>query len=172
MTDRCRTCQLGTPIGYAPGLMEDLTPADRIALLNAIATREGTAKQIAQWYGHTVPDLRKFVEENREELERVRQHWEATEAEQNIKTITPTELSQLWITNKLARLTRYEQIANLLFEEAAGGSTDATVLRELRSYLAAAANELGQLLHRGAGDAGTGDTLSVDIQGVDLDNLR
>ena len=48
----------------------------------------------------------------------------------------------------------------------------ATAVRELRAYMTAAASELGQLLNRGAGDSGQGEYLSVDIQGVDMENLR
>jgi hypothetical protein len=153
--------------------MEEMTSADRIALVNAIAGREGTASQIALWYDTSVEWLRSFVEDNREELEetRLRILEAESEVEQSSDTITPVQLDDLWITKKFDRLKRLQKIADLLYEEAQHDPTDSTVLRELRSYLVAAANELGQLLHRGSGESGT-DSLSVDIQGVDLDNLR
>lgn len=160
--------------------MDDLTPADHIALINAIANREGTARQIALWYGTTVPKLRKFVEDNKGELEQARlkiksEEGEEREEERQDNLVTPNELDELWITKKAERLGKYQEIANgLYYDLKAGnlaGTEYATALRELRSYMAAVANELGQLLHRGAGDSGT-DTLSVDIQGIDMDNLR
>jgi hypothetical protein len=154
--------------------MAELTPADHIALVNAIATREGNAKQIALWYGTTVDELRSFVEEHRGEIEQAKLEIEASSKDsESPNEVTPTELGELWIGNKFARLQRYERIADKLYKEAMehGIGADSTVLRELRSYMVAAANELGQLLHRGSGETGT-DSLSVDIQGVDMENLR
>lgn len=151
--------------------MVELTPTDRVTLINALAGREGTAKQIATWYGFSsVQALKEWVEANREVIEEAKERLDSYQPEKS-NVVTPTELDQLWIGNKFARLARYEHIANLLFEEAVRDPTDSTVLRELRSYLAAAANELGQLLHRGSGESGT-DSLSVDIQGINLENLR
>jgi hypothetical protein len=153
--------------------MAELTPADHIALVNAIATREGNAKQLAQWYGTTVDKLRSFVEEHRGEIEQAKLEIEASSKDnESPNEVTPTELGELWIGNKFARLQRYENIANKLYDDAMSMSVpDSTVLRELRSYMVAAANELGQLLHRGSGETGT-DSLSVDIQGIDMENLR
>jgi hypothetical protein len=148
--------------------MDTISPGERQALIIAIAAREGTAREISLQYDKPIAWLRRFVEENKEELKLARQALEADEG----REVTPTELQALWITNKGERLARYEQVANALFQEALNNPTDSTVLREFRSYLAAAANELGQLLHRGSGEAGMGDTVSYDIQGVDLDNLR
>lgn len=160
-------------MGYALSTMDELTPIDRGTLINALAGREGTAKQIASWYDFpSVQALKEWVEENKEEIQATKDridNYEIKQAPSNV--VTPTELEQLWITNKFARLARYETIANLLFDEARRDPTDSTVLRELRSYLVAAANELGQLLHRGSGESGT-DSLSVDIQGIDLENLK
>lgn len=141
---------------------------DKLALINAIAAREGTTREIAKWNGLTVAELRQFVEDNREALEQARELIEASEKDS--QAISPSELTELWISKKIERLARYQNIANHLYNECLRG-VDSTALREFRSYLVAAANELGQLMHRGAGDAGT-DSLSVDIQGVDLDNLR
>lgn len=159
------------PYALDSASMLELTPADRIALIHAIATREGTAKEIAEWYGTKVSTLRKFVEANREEIEQVAEQAQALQEETDSSVVTPDQLDELWITQKAARLARYQKIADLLFEEMVQGGRDSTTLREFRSYLTTAANELGQLLHRGSGDAGT-DQLSVDIQGVDLEDLR
>jgi hypothetical protein len=141
--------------------------------VNAIATREGNAKQIALWYGTTVDELRSFVEEHRGEIEQAKLEIEASSKDsESPNEVTPTELSELWIGNKFARLERYETIANKLYKHLNDEEiTDSTALRELRSYMVAAANELGQLLHRGSGETGT-DSLSVDIQGIDMENLR
>lgn len=155
--------------------MDDLTDADRQSLINAIAYREGTAKQIAQWFATTVTELRSFVSEYKEEIEQVRQVALASEKESedgiNEGTVTPTQLSDLWIANKFERLQRYQEVTDKLYKEFTQGSRDAAVMRELRFYLQAVANELGQLLHRGSGESGS-DSLSVDIQGVELDNLK
>lgn len=144
-------------------------PDQRKALVFALVTKQGNARELSERFSRSVDWLRKFVEDNKQELEEARRAYELS---QDTDDVTPQQLSELWITKKFERLQRYEEIANLLYEEAKKDPTDSTVLRELRSYLAAVANELGQLLHRGAGDAATGDTLSVDIQGVDLDSLR
>lgn len=149
--------------------MERMTPADKQALIIAIATREGTARQLALWYDLEIPQLRQFTEDNLEAIERARQAWE--DSEQDPSSVSPSELSELWISDKSARLQRIERVAGLLYRDIVEGTRDATTLRELRSYMALAANELGQLLHRGAGDSGS-DTLNVDIEGVDFENLR
>jgi hypothetical protein len=147
--------------------MEPLSPKHHRQLINAIASKEGNARYIASKYGYTVPWLRNFVEENKEELEQARQ------AMSIMDEPTPTELGDLWISSKSERLRRYQAVADKLYlhltEE---DSTDSTVLREFRSYLAAVANELGQLLHRGSGEINPDDTLSVEFVGVDLDKLR
>lgn len=49
---------------------------------------------------------------------------------------------------------------------------DSTILRELRSYMLLAANELGQLQHRGSGAGGDDTTATYDLPGIDLERLR
>lgn len=152
----------------------DITPADRAELLRAIAAREGNAATLAKRYGYTTDQLRTFVAQNRSEIvqmaEALAQH-ETTAGEP-----TPMELDDLWITKKFERLKRLQELAEVQYKDAATGNLEgvelSTALREFRSYLALAANELGQLLHRGSGDGGSGDTLSVDFEGVDLNNLK
>jgi len=99
-----------------------------------------------------------------------------SEARASPNIIEPRDLADLWIGNKTARLQRYELIADYLFEliqsNRLAGTDLSTALREFRSYAIAAANELGQLLHRGSGDSGMGDTMSVDIVGIDAESLR
>jgi hypothetical protein len=171
----CGSLLMGSPYprGVCSFVMVKLSAADRLTLLNAIAGREGTASQISKWYGISVPKLKEFVEANREDLERIREELEANEREevQDNSDINVADLDKLWITQKPARIARIQNIADLLYEEAKRDPTDSTVLRELRSYMALVANELGQLLHRGAGESGT-DAMNVDIQGVDLEKLR
>lgn len=151
--------------------MKRLTPVDQHALINAIANREGTAKQLAERYGATVQELRMFVEDHRAEIEQA--------TVDNVPTpddITPQQLDDLWITNKFERLKRLQAVADTTYmaidDHMLVGPDLAMAVREFRSYLMLAANELGQLLHRGSGDTGTGDTLSVDIQGIDMENLK
>lgn len=147
-----------------------MTAEERQELLYAIACREGTEDEIAAWYGRTVTWLRKFVQENREELLETQISIEASEEDidQDDALVTPLQLDELWISKKNERLTRYQRISDRLFTEAMK-NLDAVSLREFRAYQAAVANELGQLLHRGSGDAGTGDVLTVQWEGVDPD---
>ena len=135
-------------------------------LMQELAAREGTARQLADRWNCTTAELREFVDNNREELERIRQQ---LATEQSAHTVTPTQLDELWITSKFQRLMRIQQVAEKLQRHAA---VDNMAAREFRSYLTLAANELGQLLHRGAGESAEGDTLRVDISGVDLETLR
>lgn len=150
--------------------IEELTTDERTGLLIDIASRAAKANMLAKQYGCTVAELQAFVAENAVALTGMRERMEREETESD-DTVTPTQLEELWISNKFERLKRYQEIADRLYSDALT-SNDATVLRELRSFMLAAANELGQLLHRGSGESGTGDTLSVDIQGVDIDQLR
>lgn len=97
--------------------------------------------------------------------------------DENPAEVTPQQLADLWITSKFERLKRMQQVAEVT-EKLIGYGTQlapaelATAIREYRSYMMLAANELGQLLHRGAGDSGEGDSLNVSIQGVDMDTMR
>lgn len=133
--------------------------------------REGTAKEIAEWYGVTVAELREWVRGHTEVLEAYEEPSEVPSSEPD-----PTELADLWITNKFERLKRLQRLADVQYRECVDGrlvGTElATGLREFRSYLALAANELGQLLHRGSGEAAEGETLQVEIPGVDLGAMK
>jgi len=139
----------------------------------AIARREGNAKELAARFGYTVKDLREFVAQNGAELIAARERLdaEASEAEPS-----PEELDDLWITKKFQRLKRLQELAELQYKDAAHGDLVgpdlSTALREFRSYLALAANELGQLLHRGSGESGTDEMLNVNVEGVDMEKLR
>lgn len=158
--------------------MRALSTVDKQALINAIASREGTARDLAKWYDITTADLRQFLDDNREAVEMTRQALEIAEEETTHTSadVTPKDLDELWITQKIARLRRYEIICDYLFAQAIGGRLAgadwSTALREFRSYAIAAANELGQLLHRGAGENSEGDTASYDIVGVNIDTMR
>lgn len=145
---------------------------EREQLKRDIALRAGTASEIAKWYGVTLPWLKRFVERNAEELEAIRAE-SAEPQTYSQEEPTPTELDQLWITNKFHRLLRLQEVADLTYGAIqAGGFSDAVLVREFRSYLTLAANELGQLLHRGSGDTGSDEMLSVDMQVVDMEKLR
>lgn len=150
-----------------------MTPEERSQLIDAIALREGTAKEIAKWFEVSIDWLKSFVEENKEELEEVRNRANAQLA--SVEP-TPTQLDHLWITNKFERLKRLQELAEIQYKDCQhgrlGGAELSTALREFRSYLALAANELGQLLHRGSGDSGVDEQLSVDIVGADMEKLR
>lgn len=154
---------------YTPILMR-MSEADRRILIIAIATKEGTAEELSIRYGYTIKELRSFVDDNIEEITKAREAWEREESTSDT-TPDPNELEKLWIASKAARLKKMQNIADRLYRDCMVGGFDAATLREFRSYCQAAANELGQLLHRGSGEAGD-DTLNVDIQGVDFERLR
>lgn len=138
---------------------------DRQVLMNAIAAREGTAEELSEAYGLSIEELRAFTEDNLELITKLADELDEDEEGASV--------ASLWIANKDERLRRYQDIAEALYESAMDdGAHDATVLREFRAYLTAAANELGQLMHRGAGEMQEGDTFSVDIVGVDPDKFR
>ena len=145
----------------------DLTPDEASELIRDIATRAGTAKTLARQYGCTVAELRTFTQTYHDEIAAY-----AETPEVPFVDPTPTELGDLWITNKFERLRRIQAIADATLESIVTGGVDQALLREYRSYLALAANELGQLLHRGSGESTEGETLEVDIVGVDKDAMR
>lgn len=145
----------------------DLTPDEVTELIADIATRAGTAKELARQYGCTVAELRTFTETYRAEIEAYSEPPEIAAIDP-----TPTELGDLWITNKFERLRRIQAIADATLETIKAGGVDQALLREYRSYLALAANELGQLLHRGSGDSAEGETLEVDIIGVNMEAMK
>jgi hypothetical protein len=147
-----------------------MSETDKRILINAIATKEGTAQEISNKYGRSITFLKSFVNTHKEAIQEVREAHENRPSTTNTEP-TPLELEDLWIANKTKRIQRLQTIADSLYQELMAGNFDAATLREFRSYTTVVANELGQLLHRGAGDSGT-DTLNVDIQGVNLENLR
>lgn len=143
--------------------------------MHALAYRLGTGKALSQRFGLSLDQLKEFVTENRSQIQRIADGEPEPEPEKE-EVVTPEQLDDLWITNKFQRLRRMQKVAeeteDMIF---AGGMTPAelsTAIREFRSYLMLAANELGQLLHRGSGEAGTGDSLHIDIQGVDMETMR
>lgn len=149
---------------------------ERQALIRAIARREGNAETLSARFGYPTKELRAFVAENRAEIAGYAAALADVEPEVDGTEPDPTALDELWITNKTERITRYQVLADKLYAEIATGKYDgaelAMAVREFRSYLTVVANELGQLLHRGAGDAGTGDSLAVSFTGVDMDALK
>jgi hypothetical protein len=148
------------------------------ALINAIALRVGTARQLSERYAIPVQELRVFAAANMERIVRAKERLEGYEEDTpgTGQALSPQQLDDLWITKKFERLSRLQAVA----EEAQAMISDGNIsaaemtmaVREFRSYLMLAANELGQLLHRGSGDSGNGDVLSVEIGGVDMDSLR
>lgn len=148
---------------------------NRNALIRAIALRDRTANELAIDFNLDVQTLKDFVELNRPAIQAERDRLDNPPPDTGEPT--PEQLSDLWITNKFERLKRLQEVAEEAYQNIVGGMYDspaeqATVIREFRSYLMLAANELGQLLHRGAGDAGEGDSLKIEIAGVDMESLR
>lgn len=156
-------------------MTEGMTKAVRTELICAIAAREGKASDIANRFGIPVSELKAFVAANHPALEAEQRRLE--QATEEPGELTPGQLDDLWITKKYERLRRLQDIADETYNGIqnglyTNGAELAMAVREFRSYLMLAANELGQLLHRGSGESGTGDTLSVEIAGVDMEQLR
>lgn len=155
-----------------------MTAAERQTLINAIALRVGTASQLSSRFSIPVAELRTFTATNLAAIQAAERRLTGQEDEPtDSTTVTPQQLEDLWITNKFERLKRLQEIADETYSginngSFSGGADLAMAVREFRSYLMLAANELGQLLHRGSGDGGTGDSLSIDIAGVDMNSLR
>lgn len=160
--------------------LPDLSAFDREMLLDALARRAGTGAELAKQYGCSVVALRAFVQANHAELtdRRAEALSEAQDGPQEaLDTVTPTQLDDLWLSKKFERLKRYQEVANFLYKDMTtghglSGSDLSTAAREFRSYAMLAANELGQLLNRGAGDTGDGDSLAIDVGGINISDLR
>lgn len=152
-------------------MAERMDVATRQELIVAIAGREGTAAELSKRFGLSVAKLQIFLRAHRAEIELAAESLEDDD-EPEMDVVTPAQLSELWISNKTARLKRFEMIANKLFTAIMAGTLDAVILREFRFYAQGAANELGQLLHRGAGEQSEGDKLTVDFVGVDPESFR
>lgn len=153
-------------------MAERMDVATRQELIVAIAGREGTAGELAERFNMSVAKLHVFTRSHLPEIELAAQGLEEPNNEPEMDVVTPAQLSDLWISNKSARLKRFEMIANKLFFAIMAGTLDAVILREFRFYSQGAANELGQLLHRGAGEQSDGDKLSVEFIGVDPESFR
>lgn len=151
--------------------MFDLAPDVKVQLIEDVALRRGTAQELSEKYAIPVEDLREWAKENKLLLKLAVKAFEEEQEKLN-ETVTPTQLNELWLAKKFDRILRYQIIADKLYEEIMEGSQDPTVLREFRSYCLAAANELGQLLHRGSGEAGDGATVNYKIEGVNMDAMK
>lgn len=152
--------------------MDPLSAVDRALLINALAFKERTITQLCADYAASRDEIIAFGNSHREHIEQLRMQGQDTEPERKSSEPTPTQLDQLWITNKFERLKRLQAVADKLYASIDTLGADAVTVREFRSYLLLVANELGQLLHRGAGDSADADTLRVDITGIDMETLR
>lgn len=143
-----------------------------LAMIRAIAMREGTRKQLCMRFLVSENYMRVFTEEHIEDI----REYAANPPQEHADEPSPAELADLWITNKTERLQRLQQVAEIAYADITTGGLSgaelATQTREFRSYLMLAANELGQLLNRGAGESGEGTFLSVEMNGVDMSDLK
>jgi hypothetical protein len=156
----------------------------RLQIIHAVAQRDGTARELAEQFKMPVAELRAFVAEHHDTIRHIAEElaWEAQNGAQTVpepaadNVVLPSDLNELWISKKTERLRRYQIIADHLFDNCTmldgHGLTDATTLRELRSFMRYAAEELGQLLHRGSGDMPEDSTVNYTLPGVDMENLR
>ena len=152
--------------------MDPLSEVDRALLISAIAFKERTVAELCEEYAATRDELINFARSNREKIDKLRAQ-PKREITTRSNEPSPTQLKDLWITNKFERIRRLQAIAEQLYDDITGGNGgDATTLREFRSYTLLVANELGQLLNRGAGDSSEADVLRVDISGIDMEALR
>jgi hypothetical protein len=126
----------------------------RNSLILDLALGKLTAGELADKYQCEVEELKVFVDKYQEELVRVR-----------------NELDDdgLWVTSKRARLRRYQYVLELLLPGAV--TMDAMIIREIRSYLNDVADELGQLLNRGAGENNENIRTNYTINGVNPEDL-
>lgn len=165
LTIRAHDCNRHLTSLYHLLMAEEMDATERQELIYAIASREGTAEELADRFNYTVTELETFTKKH---LKAIKLAADALDREEPRDVVTPAELEALWITQKSARIGAYEAIATKLYENIMTTSTvDATELREFRFYLTAVANELGQLLHRGSGEQPDGDRLQVEFVGVD-----
>lgn len=134
-------------------------------LVTAIASRQWTGGQLSTLFNKSVEELKEFVDTHREEIEEARVVYE------DLEKLKDIDLKDLWISSKAERLRRLQNVCDSLYAVAVV-SLDSTILRELRSYLFLASNELGQLMHRGSGATGDSDSASYTLHGVDLDAMR
>lgn len=162
----------------------------RLQIIHAVAMREGTAKELSERFNMPVRALRAFVSEHEDSIRHIAEEaaWEAEKAAESAadeeemenafpeSIVSPADLDVLWISKKTERLKRYQIIADQLFNSCTAldqrGLADATTLRELRSFMRYAAEELGQLLHRGSGDMPENSTVNYTLPGVDMENLQ
>jgi small-conductance mechanosensitive channel len=147
-----------------------LTEAEHIELIKDIANRAGTVAELCSWYGMSRAQLERFLEDNREAIEEEANG--GAEPAQESTEPTPTQLEDLWITNKFERLKRLQDIADMAIEYMKTEGADQAMMREARSMMMLASNELGQLLHRGSGDSAGTDTLNVVFDGIDTEVLK
>jgi len=138
-----------------------MTDDEQASLIQDIATKAGTIRELCEWYELTRDELQTFYDVHRQAVETFGQ---------------PKVIDDLWISNKFERLKRYQTVADTLENHVANGGLSSaelsTCVREFRSYLMLAANELGQLMHRGAGETGMGEELDVRVQGVNMEALK
>jgi hypothetical protein len=133
----------------------------KAALIRDLASGEYTAKELAEKYRCQTVELRAFVDMYRAELEEVRHEME--------RIALLTDGDGLWVTSKKERLRRYQQVLEILLP--AASTLDPMVIREIRSYLNDIADELGQLLNRGAGENNEDVMTNYTINGVDPKDL-
>lgn len=133
----------------------------KAALIRDLASGEHTAGELAEKYKCQVAELRAFVDMYRTELEAVRHEME--------RVALMTDADGLWVTSKKERLRRYQQVLEILLP--AASTLDSMVIREIRSYLKDIADELGQLLNRGAGENNEDVQTNYTVNGIDPKDL-
>lgn len=162
--------------------MYDLSEEETTELCTQIASRAVTAAQLMDAWNLSYDELNAFVDVYRKRLEVMRTRIEKglppeePPPQLEADVVTPDQLDALWITNKYERLRRYQELADIVYQDARDsgltGADLSTALREFRSYLTTVANELGQLMHRGSGERADGDSVSYNITGVDMETMK
>jgi len=148
------------------------------ALRAFVAEHEDSIRHIAEeaeWEAQNAAEEAARAKDRRTRL--VAAGFEETNSESAFpeSVVSPADLDELWISKKTERLKRYQIITDQLFNACVAqdryGLTDATTLRELRSFMRYAAEELGQLLHRGSGDMPENSTVNYTLPGVSMEDL-
>ena len=166
--------------------MPTTTEIDTEALVVAIASRAYNASELMQTFGLTKRALLAFRDAHIGEIEKARllldEQAERDRLDEELahrdislgpllKELSTKELTDLWSTRKSQRILRYQMVIDMLFL-IRPNEWDSTVIREIRSYLGAIAEELGQIPNRGSATDGEDTKATYEIVGVHPDELR
>jgi hypothetical protein len=159
---------------------------DELSLIADIASRAYTARELMDTYQLDRESLLAFRDAHIEEITNASNvNVEAITVEdieteivnrsmsigELLSQLSDVDITALWIAKKSQRILRYQTVVDVLFRTPLE-KWDSTTIREIRSYLAAVAEELGQVPNRGSATDGEDTRATYTITGVDPDELR